>query len=298
MSKRIRQASNQSEAVTGFLLILPALSLFSVFYVYSFIQAIRFALMDWSGVGEQTFVGLQNFLDLLNDGFFWQAHLNNWYYAIGILAFGMLPGLGLAYLLSLPRIRGRTLFRSVFFFPRIVSAVVYGIVWVWIYDPRRGLVKLLTEYLQVDSVSVLGNPELAMLGIVITGGWTYFGFCMVVFLSAFMGVDRALSESALIDGASGVQIFWRITLPQIRPVINMMIMYTVIDSFKVYDLVLIMTSGGPNNATQIMTYYIYKQAFQMNRYGYGSASAIMLGVFMIGFAIAYNRMFAREEFSA
>ena len=103
-----------------------------------------------------------------------------------------------------------------------------------------------------------------------------------------------LHESALIDGATRFQIFWKIDLPQIRPVINMLVIYTIIDSFKVYDLVLVMTGGGPNNSTQIMTYYIYQQAFELNRYGYGSAAAIVLGVFMVIFTIFYNKLAEKE----
>ena len=134
-----------------------------------------------------------------------------------------------------------------------------------------------------------------MLGITITGGWTYFGFCMVIFLAAFMSVDAALNESAVLDGATRAQIFFRVTLPQIRPVLDTVLVYTVIDSFKVYDLVLVMTAGGPNDATQIMTYYIYKQAFTFNQYGYGAAAAIILGIVMILFTILYNRGFGQED---
>lgn len=174
---------------------------------------------------------------------------------------------------------------------------MYGAVWKWIYDPRNGLVTEIVNFFggNGSEIALTGNVKTAMLSITITGGWTYFGFCMVIFIAAFMGVDLELEEAAKLDGASSWQLFSRVTLPQIRPVINMVIVYTVIDCFKVYDLVLVMTDGGPNDATQIMTYYIYKQAFTYNRFGYGSAAAILLGILMILFTVIFNKTVGREE---
>ena len=134
-----------------------------------------------------------------------------------------------------------------------------------------------------------------MLGVTITGGWTYFGFCMVILLAGFMSVDTSLRESALLDGANRFQIFVSVDIPQIRPVLNTLFVYTIIDSFKVYDLILVMTNGGPNEASQIMTYYIYKQAFRLNHYGYGSAAAILLGLLMIAFTLIYNSRLGKDE---
>jgi raffinose/stachyose/melibiose transport system permease protein len=144
--------------------------------------------------------------------------------------------------------------------------------------------------------AMLGNIRTAMLGITITGGWTYFGFCMVIFIAAFMGTDKALEEASVIDGANKAQIFFKVIIPQIKPIISMVLIYTVIDCFKVYDLVLVMTGGGPDNATQIMTYYIYKQAFTFNKFGYGSAASILLGFFMVIFTVVYNKVTVKDEF--
>ena len=146
-----------------------------------------------------------------------------------------------------------------------------------------------------SDIAITGNVKTAMLGITITGGWTYFGFCMVIFIASFMGTDMELEEAATLDGANKWQLFYSVTLPQIKPVINIVLIYTVIDCFKVYDLVLVMTSGGPNDATQIMTYYIYKQAFTFNKFGYGSAAAILLGLFMIIFTVVYNKSIGKED---
>lgn len=118
---------------------------------------------------------------------------------------------------------------------------------------------------------------------------------MVILLAGFMSVDTSLRESALLDGANRFQIFVSVDIPQIRPVLNTLFVYTIIDSFKVYDLILVMTNGGPNEASQIMTYYIYKQAFRLNHYGYGSAAAILLGLLMIAFTLIYNSRLGKDE---
>ena len=281
----------------GYALIVPAFLLFIVFFAYSLVQAFHYSLLDWDGVGKQVYIGFQNYVELFQDVVFGKAFLNSWLYTIGLMLFGVLPGLILAYLLSGEHIIGRTFFRSVYFFPRIVSAVIYGVVWKWIYDPRKGLLTMIIDALggEGSSFAMLGDIKTAMLGITITGGWTYFGFCMVIFLAAFMGIDTSLKESAVLDGANKFQVFWKVVIPQIKPVLNTVIIYTVIDSFKVYDLVLVMTNGGPNESTQVMTYYIYKQAFTMNRFGYGSAAAILLGIVMVIFTIIYNKSFGKEE---
>lgn len=287
----------RNQIIIGYVLLIPAVLFFVVFFGYSLIQAIRYSMLDWDGVTQEVYIGLQNYLELFRDVVFGKAFINNVFYTIGIFIFGVFPGLVLAYILAKPGILGRTLFRSVYFFPRIISAVVYGAVWKWIYDPRNGLLTLIIDFFCGNGTdfAMTGNVKTAMLGITITGGWTYFGFCMVIFIAALMGTDMELEEAAKLDGAGSWHLFWNVTLPQIRPVINMVIVYTVIDCFKVYDLVLVMTAGGPNDATQIMTYYIYKQAFSYNRFGYGSAAAIILGIFMILFTVVYNRTFGKEE---
>ena len=187
-------------------------------------------------------------------------------------------------------------FSDCLFLSRIISAVIYGAVWKWIYDPRRGLLPLILSALgHKGSVALLGNAKTVMLGVTITGGWTYFGFCMVILLAGFMSVDTSLRESALLDGANRFQIFVSVDIPQIRPVLNTLFVYTIIDSFKVYDLILVMTNGGPNEASQIMTYYIYKQAFVLQgKVGYAFSAAVIL-MLMIGVVtIAYFRILSKR----
>ncbi|MDR2305344.1 MAG: sugar ABC transporter permease [Treponema sp.] len=288
---------NYSQIAVGYLMILPAMGIFLVFSAYCIIKGISYSFYQWDGIGEMIPVGLGNFLKLASDQLFWKSLYNNTVYAFGIIVFGVFPGLILAYLLSTPNIHGRTSFRFVYFLPRIISPVIYGVIWQWIYNPRNGLLPIIFKFLRItmDDFAMLGNINTAMLGIIITGGWTYFGFCMVIFLASFQGIDRSMEESAIIDGASKVKIFYSIVLPAIRPVINMVVIYTIIDSFKVFDLVLVMTDGGPDNSTSIMTFYIYKQAFRMNQYGYGMAVSMALAVLMLVFTVIYQKRLAKGE---
>lgn len=193
-----RKSLYRNQMIMGYLLIIPALLFFIVFFAYSLVQAVHYSTLDWDGVTQPVYVGTQNYIQLFSDPVFWKAFYNNVLYTIGILVFGVLPGLVLAYILSRPDIKGRTLFRSVYFFPRIVSAVVYGAVWKWIYDPRNGLVTMIIDMFggNGSDVAITGNVKTAMLGVTITGGWTYFGFCMVIFIAAFMGTDMELEEAA------------------------------------------------------------------------------------------------------
>ena len=164
----------RNQIIMGYLLLIPAVAFFIIFFCYSLLQAFHYSTLDWNGVTAATYVGLQNYVELFTDPVFWKAFINNVCYTIGILIFGVVPGLLLAYILSKPGIKGRTLFRSVYFFPRIISAVVYGAVWKWIYDPRMGLVSKIIDMFggNGSDFAITGNVKTAMLGITITGGWT------------------------------------------------------------------------------------------------------------------------------
>jgi raffinose/stachyose/melibiose transport system permease protein len=287
---------NAKSALIGYLFILPAVAFFVVFSLVPLVNAVSYSFYKWDGVGRKIYLGLGNYIAMAKEPLMGLSLFNNAAYTLGIILFGVFPGIFLAHLLT-REARGRLFYRTVYFLPRIVSAVVYGAVWQWIYNPLTGLLKRAAEIIGSRSfdLAVLGNPRTAMLGIVIAGGWTYFGFCMVILLAAFQGVDRELQESAVLDGANGVQIFFDITLPAVMPVLTMLIIFTVIDSFKVFDLVLVMTSGGPADATSIMTFYIYKQAFKLNNFGYASAVSVVLALVILVFSVLYqNRQETRE----
>jgi len=171
-----------------------------------------------------------------------------------------------------------------------------AVVWSWIYNPRFGLVDRFLRAVGLEKFAIgwLGDPQWAMWAVIVAGGWTYFGFCMVIFMAALQNTDPFLYDAALIDGANSFQIFAHVTIPQIQHVLTMVVVFTLIDSFKVFDIIYLMTSGGPGDKTQIMATYIYREAFRHNHYGYGAAVSILLTVFILAVSVIILRIRERS----
>lgn len=282
--------------LTGWMMILPALSFYAIFGLYPIVGGIQLSFYQWDGAGEKTFIGLEYYLRVFQDRVVAIAFLNNVLYTFGILLGGLFIGLLLAVTLT-RNFRGRNFYKSIFFMPRILSQVIVAIVWGWIFNPLFGPLKFLGKALGIDLFTRgwLGDPQLALPALMIAGSWTYFGFCMVIFLSGLSNVDVMLYDAAKIDGANSLQSFIYITIPQLRSVLTMIILYTVIDSFKVFDLVYIMTKGGPGNATQIMATYTYQKAFAESQVGYGAAIAVLLTIFLAALSITFIKIRERGD---
>ncbi|MBI3962322.1 MAG: sugar ABC transporter permease [Deinococcus sp.] len=179
--------------------------------------------------------------------------------------------------------QGQIVFRVSFFLPAVLSLVIVGIIWGWVYNPLFGLLNSTLRALGLESWTRgwLGEPGWALAAIILAGAWTYFGFCMVVFLAALQGVDRSLYEAAVIDGASRPQVFWHITLPSIRGVITLMMVNSLVGSFKVFDIVYVMTAGGPFHNTDVIGTYMYTRAFRQSLVGYSASMAVVLTVVVV-----------------
>jgi raffinose/stachyose/melibiose transport system permease protein len=279
----------------GFLFVLPAFGLFCLFGIWPVIRSFVLSLHEWPGIGGMSWRGLQNYVQAFGDPVVRLSFLNNAVYSIGIILFGVVPGLFLSILL-VATMRGRLLFQTIFFFPRLVTQVIVALVWSWIYNPVFGLLNNFLRAVGLGSLALgwLGDPTWAMWAVIVAAGWTYFGFCMVIFMAALQNTDPFLYDAALIDGANGVQIFWNVTLPQIQHVLTMVIVFTLIDSFKVFDIIYLMTSGGPGDKTQIMATFIYREAFRHNHYGYSAAVSILLTVFILAVSVIILRLRERS----
>ena len=280
----------QRSSWIGLALVLPALVLYGIFVLYPIFDSFVVSFYKWIGVGPMKFIGLKNYVDAFKDPVVGTSFLNNVQYTLGIIVFAVLPGLVLAVMLA-SGVPGRLTFQTVFFIPRLMSQVIVAILWNWMYNPIFGLVNKVLRGMGLGELAMgwLGDPHFALPALTVAGAWTYIGFCIVIFLAALQNTDPSLEEAATIDGANRVQVFFRILLPQLRPIVAMVVIYTVIDSFKVFDLVFILTSGGPGNATEIMATYIYKQAFSFNHFGYGSAITVLLTLFVLVVSIFYQR---------
>jgi ABC-type sugar transport system permease subunit len=297
---RSRTAFNRwvSQNKAGYLFILPALALYAVFFLYPFVQSFYISLTSWNGVDRQkTFIGASNYLKLLNDGMMWNSLLHNLVWVIlGTLApIGL--GLLLAVLLSHKNTRGRTVFRTIYFMPVMLSPVVVGIIWGWVYNPIFGMLNKILEFLGLGALSRgwLGDPHLALYMVLIAAVWSYFGFCLVVILAGMQNIDAELYDAASIDGANAWQRFANVTIPQLGNVLTMIVAYTLIGGFNVFDIVYVMTGGGPANSTELIATYTYTQTFRVNSVGYGATLSMVMTLLSLVASYAFIKLREKVE---
>lgn len=271
MSKSLR------DSLVAYSFIAPNFIGFCVFTLVPMIFAIGLAFCDWDGVHAIEFIGLSNFINLLSDATFKAAFVNTIVYAVGTVPLTLVCSLGLAVLLN-QKVLGRNFFRTVSFFPYVASLVAVAAVWNMIFSPSMGPVNMLLSNLGVENLPRwAAGKETAMLTVVLFSVWKNMGYYMVIYLAGLQGTNLELNEAAELDGANKWQIFWHVTLPQLRPTTFFVVIMLTISSFKVYDQMYMITQGGPGNATMTLVYDIYNVAFvNTPRYGYASAVSMVL----------------------
>ncbi|MDP9369712.1 MAG: sugar ABC transporter permease [Chloroflexota bacterium] len=281
----------------GYLFLLPAFALYAVFMIYPFIQSIYLSFTDWNGAtAVKNFVGLDNYTQLFNDELLWTALRHNIIWVvIGTIA-PMVIGLLLAVLLG-NRPRGFTLFRTVYFMPQVLSPVVIALVWGWIYNPVFGILNEGLDAVGLEAVSRgwIGDPDFALYAVLAAAIWAETGFVFVIFLAGLQNVSRDLLEAAMIDGANAWQRFWNVTVPQLANVINVVTALLLIGGFSVFDIIFVMTGGGPANATEVIATYTYKEAFTQNRVGYAATLSLVMTAISLIASIVFIRLRERGE---
>jgi raffinose/stachyose/melibiose transport system permease protein len=281
----------RSRTRVGYLFILPALLMYSLFVLYPFIRTFHISLTDWNGIDAQmNFIGLENYLNLFDDPLFWSALGNNVYWIIvgSIGAIGL--GLVLAVLVS-TRPVGFHFFRTVYFMPQVLGASIVGVIWLLIYAPRRGFLYRVGDAFEIDFLkrSLLANTDTALLGILIASIWASIGFFFVIFLAGLQNVDQDL-----IDASS--QRFRFVILPQLSHVVTMVIALGMINSLKVFDIIWAMTEGGPANASDMLGTYAYREAFKLQHQGYGSAVVVFTSALAVGLSLLFIKIRERREY--
>lgn len=280
------------------LFILPALIFYCYFVMYPLINTLYLSLCEWTGVGaNKIFVGFRNYQTLVKDPLIWQALSHNIVWILVTVFVPTVLALILAVLLTTPKLRGMAIFRVTYFMPSVVSLVAVSVVWKWIFNQSYGTLNQVLKAVGLGFLrtSWLGNPNTALGALLTAGSWTHYGFCMVIFLAALQGMDGSLFEAAMIDGANSVQRFFYVTIPLLKNTITLIVLNSLIGSFKVFDLVWIMTQGGPYHSTEVMSTYLYNQAFFMNNVGKGAASAMMLTVIIAICSAVYFKASERSE---
>jgi raffinose/stachyose/melibiose transport system permease protein len=280
----------------GFWFVLPALVVYILFFGLPFAATIWLSFTSWNGTGVPDFNGLTNWTRLVADGAMWAALGNNMIWVVVGTAVPIFVGLILSVMLWTDA-RGSIVYRTAFFLPVVLSPVVIGIIWMWIYNPLFGLLNTALRGVGLGSLAVgwLGEPETALYAVLVTAIWSYVGFCVVVLFAGLQKVDPELVAAARIDGANAQQRFRHVIVPQIRPVLTMVIVYTVIGGFNVFDVVWVMTQGGPNNATEVIATYTYEVAFRANDYGYGATLSMIMSLIALLAAWVAMRMRRTES---
>jgi ABC-type sugar transport system permease subunit len=262
------------------------------FLIFPLGSAIYYSFVDFDGVDPSPpFVGLHNYTEMFTDPAMWHALRNNvvWI-VVGTLA-PLVAGLFLALLLWNVR-RGSTLYRTAFFLPVVLPSIAIGIVWGWIYDPIAGWLNVGLRKVGLGALETgwVGNPRTALISVLVAAVWATTGFVMVIFLSALRTVDTDLVDAARLDRANSLQRLWFVILPQIMPVFLMVSTLILVGGFSVFDLVFIMTGGGPDNASEVLGTYAFSNAFQLNRISYGTTLALLITALSIPCAVTLNRL--------
>ncbi len=279
--------------ITPYLLIIPAVVIMLVFVYIPVVENIYYSLFRWSSIDPTLkYIGLDNYARILNDKIIPIALRNNVLYALISVAFQVFFALILAAILESRVIRPRwgSIFRSAFFLPSVLAVTVVGITWQLIYSPNSGLINQFLRAIGLGNLAHtwLGEESTAIFAVIGVSQWQWVGYCMILFIVAIQAIPEELYEAARIDGASAMQQFFNITIPMIRETILVLTTITVIGGFKVFDIVWVMTAGGPNNASNTLGGYLYRVGFRNDEMGYASALATLL--FVITFALTFIQL--------
>lgn len=278
------------------LFLAPALGVFLVYVIAPIFQSIAISFTEWDGMGPQKWIGLANYAELAHDPDFRTALVNNLIWLVGFLL--AIP-LGLALALFLNQaVFGIRLVKSLFFFPFVISQVVIGLVFSWFYDPTNGLLFHVLHALGIPPVAVLSDEHLVTYGIVAAGLYPQIAYCMILYLTGLNNVRPDLIEAARLEGAKGWNMLWHVVLPQLRPATFIAVVVTVVGSLRSFDMVSIMTQGGPYGSSRVLAYYMYEQALSEYGYrmGYGTAVATVLFLIMLVYiAFVLARIWRQEK---
>lgn len=275
MEKKTRRVNTK---IAPWIFLAPGIAIFALYVIYPIISSVSLSFYEWDGLGEKTWVGLANYVELFHSDVFWTALKNN---ALWLILFMLAPPIGLAIALFLnQQIRGMRLVKSLFFFPFVISQVVVGLVFAWFYDPTFGLLNEFLGFFGLGPVAVLSNENWVTVGLIAAGLWPQVAYCMILYLTGLNNLDPEQIEAARLDGAKGFRMLWFIIIPQLRPATFIAIVVTVIGALRSFDMVSVMTAGGPWNSSTVLAYMMYEESIFNYRMGYGAAVAVVLFLIM------------------
>lgn len=264
------------ESLWGYVFILPALALMTVFWIIPSIGSIYYSFFKYDGIKEPIFIGLQNFIKYFSDPRGLNSLKVAGYYVIGTLPPSLIIGLTIAIILSKKWFRGTSFFGAVFFLPLVIPFIGVTFIWQWIFEPVVGLANYFIKFFGLEGLNWLSTPGLALFCILFISVWKNIGFFVILYLSAIKQIPVMYIEVAKLDGANELQITRHIMWPLLFPTTTFLTIISIIDAFRIFDVVYGLTSGGPNHSTEIIAYYVYQVAFIERRMGYSSAVAVII----------------------
>ncbi len=282
---------------TPLLFLAPFIITFLVFTAYPLVQSVNLSMHQTYGPKTSTFVGTGNFTQLFGDPLFWKALGNTFLFALGSVLLQLPLSLGLALLLDRPGIKGRLLFRLIYFSPSLAGIVFVALLFGPIFEKNTGLLNVWLNSLIGFDLEFPWMERHVMTGLIVAGIWMYVGFNMVYFLAALQNVDRSIEEAALVDGAGPWQRFRHVTIPAIRPVAGFVVLLSVIGSFQLFELpfVLLNNTAGPDNRGLTIVMYLYQTGFEIGDLGYASAIGWSLAILLMILAIGLRLVLRRYE---
>ena len=278
----------------AYLFIAPVIILFGLFRIWPSIQTLYFSFFNVELLkGRLTFLGLENFVDLIHDELFVGAIKHTLIFALAIVPVSAALGMILAVLFN-EEFHLKEFFKAMYFAPMVTSTVAAAVVWWWLYNPQFGLFNVLLRLVRLPPQPWLMSSHTALSSIIIFSVWKGLGYNMVIYLAGLQAIPTSLHEAATIDGAGALQRFWRISFPLLAPTTAFLVIYNCIQAFQVFDQVFVLTSGGPAGATNVVVLDLYRQAFERYNFGYAAAEATVLFVLILGVTVlqyVYSKRF-------
>ena len=279
---------------TPYVLVAPAVLVFAFVVLIPAILNTALSVMDWSGTDQMRFVGLDNFFRAFRDDIYLMAYRNTFLYIGMTLVLEVLVGLVLAGLVTMRGTR-TAFYRIAFFVPVMLPMVVIAVLWSFVYSDDIGLINTGLRGIGLDEWAPvwLGDPSTALIAVSVVSGWIYAGFYMAIFYAALQRIPANIVEAATLDGASQWRIFFSVRVPMIRPIIEIAVLLCVTGAFQSFDLFYVMTNGGPDHATEIITTYLVEVVFRFHDLGYGAALATIMTVVVLALGFVFTRIRAR-----
>lgn len=269
------------EEFTAWLFITPIVLGVLIFQIYPTLFSLYISFTQWNLLTPPKWIGLRNYVELFTtDRFFYKTMTNTATYALGTVFAGMVLGLIFAVFLN-QEIRGKHVYRAIYFIPVVAPTVAVAVLWQWLYEPNFGVLNGLLRYIGIQGPNWLGSTKWALSSIILEAIWAGLGFNIVIFLAGLQGISQEYYEAAEIDGANGLQKFFNITMPLLSPVTFFVLVTGVIGSFQAFDVPFVMTGGGPANATQMVVMYLYVNAFRIQKMGLAASVAYIVFIVII-----------------